>query len=69
MTPGIVYSYVNHIGDVAFCVRGRDGVIREVVDMAGGLIAWKPAELGLAGRTIVGLAGDEGIAFAWMVGA
>ena len=66
MRPGIVYSYVNHLGDVAMCVKRR-GVVRELVMHPNGTIsAWKPLEVGTWASLHVGETESEAVAVAWM---
>lgn len=70
MRAGIVYSYVNSLGDVAFCVKSR-GKIREVVATAsdGMFHAWLPVELGAWAALHIGETAHEANAIAWMTGA
>lgn len=70
MTPGIIYSYVNHVGDVSLCVL-RDGKVRELVASGGYIHAWKPVALEkwAAMHVVTGTMADEGALLTWMVGA
>lgn len=70
MKPGIIYSYVNRIGDVMLCAVDDAGTLRELAALATGpTVAWKPGELDRAASTLLGADADEGAALRWVVGA
>lgn len=66
MKPGIVYSYVNSLGDVAMCAIRR-GKVREAVYHPNGTIsAWLPSRPGMWAALHVGETDKEANAIAWM---